>query len=505
MTRHGAITRIDHPKGWGLIADGPDTRWFGAQGLSGGSFASLSVGDSVTFDLQPNPRPEKREQCPLVATNVKASTHALVRRGQSSHTAMRPSLSTQGLQHLSSKGNCETLKRVEEKKIHRADGSFVIERTEVTRLVFQPYGQHAGVTRFHKSIPRDQFGNVAGPEYDLSPDGTFRGQTILVMQLYTGEGFTFAEPKAALERKGFTVDVRTSLPELKTFCTVLSSSCQLWVVSGMTSSLTDGHCQAIQAFVNSGKGLFIWGDNDPYTADANALLRHLEQTNELSLSGNFVGDTNLVEAKLDGRESLKGVPGFTNHLVTTGLETLYEGITIAKVRGHPDHPVKQFKPLIRSSDGEVVTAFHDRNHVRIMIDGGYTRLYPDRWGRTAGTARFVTNAACWLYNHEARQAAEKSRGRASSPARSRKVEAPKSDDSLSRLSTPQRSSECRDGAGCSRFGCHFTHPPQRKGDCHYGAGCSRFGCRFMHPPQRKGDCRDGAGCSRFGCRFLHPR
>ena len=142
MTRHGAITRID-PKGWGLIADGHDTRWFGAQGLSGGSLASLSVGDSVTFDLQPNPRPEKREQCPLVATNVKASTHALVRRGQSSHPEMKLSLSTQGLEHLGSKGNCETLKRVEEKKIHRADGSFMIERTEVTRVVFQPYGKHA--------------------------------------------------------------------------------------------------------------------------------------------------------------------------------------------------------------------------------------------------------------------------------------------------------------------------------------------------------------------------
>ena len=410
-------------------------------------------------------------------------------------------LSAQSLQHCSSKGKCDTSKRVEEKKTHRADGSFVIERTEVTRVVFQPYGRHAGVTRFHKSTPRDKFGNVAGPEYDLSPDGTFRGQTILVIQLYTGE-FTFAEPKAALERKGFTVDLHTSLPDLKTFCKALDKSCQLWVVSGSTASLTDGHCQAIQAFVNSRKGLFIWGDNDPYTADANVLLRYLEQTNELSLSGNFMGDTNLAEAKLDGRESLKGVAGFTNHLVTTGLETLYEGITIAKVRGHPDHPVRQFRPLIRSSDGEVVTAFHDRNHVRIMIDGGFTRLFPDRWDRTAGTARFVTNAACWLYNHEGRQAgAEKQpRGRASSPARGRgkqpvKVEAdpmgksagggkPKADDSLSRRSTPQRSNDCRDGAACSRFGCQFTHPPERKGDCREGAACLRLDCRFLHPTDR---------------------
>ena len=109
----------------------------------------------------------------------------------------------------------------------------------------------------------------------------------------------------------------------------------------------------------------------------------------------------------EGKGNARDKPGFTNHLVTTGLESLYEGITIASVQG----PIKQFKPLIRSSDGQVVTACRDCNNLRIMFDGGFTRLYPDRWDRTAGTARFVTNAACWLYNHEGRQAQGQDRGR----------------------------------------------------------------------------------------------
>ena len=73
--------------------------------------------------------------------------------------------------------------------------------------------------------------------------------------------------------------------------------------------------------------------------------------------------------------------------------------------------------VFRSSDGNVVTACHDKHKVRILIDGGFTRLMDECWDKTAGTARFVTNAACWLYNWEGRQkpraiaAAKKSGGR----------------------------------------------------------------------------------------------
>jgi uncharacterized protein YegL len=43
--------------------------------------------------------------------------------------------------------------------------------------VFNPI---AGQTRFDKSIPRDQFRNVVGQQYDLSPDGVFCGNKVAV-------------------------------------------------------------------------------------------------------------------------------------------------------------------------------------------------------------------------------------------------------------------------------------------------------------------------------------
>ena len=44
---------------------------------------------------------------------------------------------------------------------------------------------------------------------------------------------------------------------------------------------------------------------------------------------------------------------------------------------------------MRSDDGKVITASYEEDGKRIMVDGGFTRLMPNRWDRTAGTARFV--------------------------------------------------------------------------------------------------------------------
>ena len=144
------------------------------------------------------------------------------------------------------------------------------------------------------------------------------------------------------------------------------------------------------------KGLFLWGDNDPYNADANSILAALPETSGLTLTGNYMGDQVLQEHAPKGQGD--DGAGFRQHLVCTGLESMYEGITIAAVRG----PAQLSHALIKSSDGGTVTACYDSNGSRILIDGGFTRLYEDRWARTAGTARFVTNAACWLYNFEGR-------------------------------------------------------------------------------------------------------
>jgi hypothetical protein len=54
-----------------------------------------------------------------------------------------------------------------------------------------------------------------------------------VYQAYTGENFTFAEPKAALEKKGFEVVLwREKLPPVGDFAKTLDTCCQLWLLSG---------------------------------------------------------------------------------------------------------------------------------------------------------------------------------------------------------------------------------------------------------------------------------
>ena len=73
---------------------------------------------------------------------------------------------------------------------------------------------------------------------------------------------------------------------------------------------------------------------------------------------------------------------------------MYEGITIAKI----NDPQNVMKPLIWSSDGNVVSAIYEEQGLRLIIDGGYTRLYYS-WDN-AGTGRYVKNAAAWLVNYE---------------------------------------------------------------------------------------------------------
>ena len=82
-----------------------------------------------------------------------------------------------------------------------------------------------------------------------------------------------------------------------------------------------------------------------------------------------------------------------NHLITTGLQQIYEGITIATIQDN-----QNLKPLIYNSEGNVVAAYYEQNGKRAILDGGFTRLYVS-WDE-AGTGRYVKNAAAWLVNYE---------------------------------------------------------------------------------------------------------
>jgi hypothetical protein len=229
----------------------------------------------------------------------------------------------------------------------------------------------------------DQYGNAQGNQFDLAVDGAFSGQTIAVIQLYS---FSLDDVKAALAQKGFSVyRWSNSPPSPAELEKALAKSCQLWIISGGSLQLNDQHLAVIKRFFEAGHGLYIWGDNDPYFADANFVGNAVFST---SMHGDTPG------GQVVGMNEGKKAPGLTpNLLLTTGLEHVFEGITIATVEAS-----QTLKPLIYGSAGNLVAAFYDRDGKRAIFDGGFTRLY-NNWD-TAGTARYVKNAAAWLANSE---------------------------------------------------------------------------------------------------------
>ena len=247
------------------------------------------------------------------------------------------------------------------------------------------YTPVAGQSAQKLTVARDPYGNAKGNQYDLAPDGAFDGQTVAVIQLYNESAFDFKVVKDALKEKGFSVARWTAMPSPKDLEAALAKSSQLWIIAGQMRLLTDEHVAIIRRFWEAGHGLYIWGDNDPYYVDANVLGKALFDT---TMDGNLPGD------KPVGLQSSSGKPGLVpDLLLTTSLEHIYEGITIATI-----HPSADLRPLIVGSAGNLVAAFYDKAGRRAIFDGGFTRLY-NKWD-TAGTARYVKNAAAWLVNAE---------------------------------------------------------------------------------------------------------
>jgi hypothetical protein len=136
--------------------------------------------------------------------------------------------------------------------------------------------------------PKDKFGNADGNKYDLVKDGAFKGLKIVILQLYTTSDFTFQKPTQALEQKGFEVQRWSSTPpsptELKS---ALVSASQLWIISDKVRKLDSKHLEVIKDFFDSGKGIYIWGDNEPFYSDANYIAQVLVGT---TMHGNLNGD-----------------------------------------------------------------------------------------------------------------------------------------------------------------------------------------------------------------------
>lgn len=229
----------------------------------------------------------------------------------------------------------------------------------------------------------DRYGNAAGNQNDLAVDGAFTGQTVAVIQLYA---FDLEATRAALAEKGYSVYRWSGRPpEADELERALAKSSQLWIISGDQPLLSKKHLAIIKKFFDAGHGVYIWGDNDPYYADANAVAEALFGARML---GDVRGDQVVGLMKTPGKHGL-----LPRHLLTTGIEFLYEGITIATIQ-----PNQALAPLLYGSADNLVSAIYDHDGKRAVLDGGFTRLY-NKWD-TAGTARYVKNAAAWLSNVE---------------------------------------------------------------------------------------------------------
>ncbi len=251
------------------------------------------------------------------------------------------------------------------------------------------YKDEAGVERTRtevRQVQRDSYGNAASSHFDLAVDGAFEGQTVVVLQLYVDSSFTFEQPRAALKDKGFSVYRWTgNVPSVEDLRAALAKANQFWLISGDKQLLTPAHVKVIQDFFNAGHGVYIWGDNQPYYADANVLGAALMDS---GMDGNLPGGQTVAFSPATGKPGLR-----KDHLVTTGLEHVFEGITIATIR-----PSQHLTPLIWGSAGNLVTVVYEHQGKRAILDGGFTRLYCN-WD-TAGTGRYVKNAAAWLANVE---------------------------------------------------------------------------------------------------------
>lgn len=243
------------------------------------------------------------------------------------------------------------------------------------------YTGWAGVSNI-PSTANDRFSNSKGNQYDLAQDGSFSGYTIILLNLCFDCEFASAE--RALGYKGFAVKEYKQLPsnqELRALLALPNS--QLWIISDMTIHMDTTCVNMIYDYYMQGHGVYIWGDNDPYNADANLLLNKLFG---VQMSGSVFGD------RLISIQRGPGQPGIIkNHPITTGLAYFYEGITVATV------DVGQIlKPLVYGSAGNIIAAYYDGNGRRALVDGGFTRLFI-MWD-SAGTSRYVVNAAVWLAN-----------------------------------------------------------------------------------------------------------
>jgi len=227
---------------------------------------------------------------------------------------------------------------------------------------------------------------------DAIADGSMSGLTVLIGKFYNGSEFPNSQfhsyAGAALEKKGFKLQLVNTETE---FIEQLPNYDIAWIISNLErNSMGPQFADACIAHHKKGKGLFVWGDNAPYFAQANAVLPKLTNST-MQLVDNTPGDK-VLKLSYDSQRGTF----LPTHIITTGIPQLYEGVTIC----YPNTVPANVTVLAQSTDGHPVILFVDKAHScgRVVIDCGFTKLFC-KWD-SIGTARYVSNAAGWLAGFE---------------------------------------------------------------------------------------------------------
>lgn len=264
--------------------------------------------------------------------------------------------------------------------------------TSTTSVPLERYNEVAGRSDIIDALAYDRYGNPTGREYDLGRDGAFTEFNILIAQFYSDFQFTDAAmqlPIDALNAKGFQVKlVKTEDECLKELAS--NRYAIAWIISTLhigdpkfISALTDFH--------SAGGAIFLFADNTPYVCHASEFLR---TKFGITVEGDYYGNQTMTYQEKGHQET----GHFGQHEIFTGIKNLFEGITIC----HPVYSTtasrEVFNTIATASDGNSSIAVYDppatSKDGRLCLDCGFTKLYIN-WD-TAGTARYIVNATCWL-------------------------------------------------------------------------------------------------------------
>ena len=264
--------------------------------------------------------------------------------------------------------------------------------SSTTSVPFERYNEVAGRSNITDARLYDLYGNPSGREYDLGRDGAFKEFNILIAQFYSDFQFTDVAmqlPIDALNAKGFQVKHVKTEDEC---ITELASNryAIVWIISTMNIG-NPKFISVLNDFQAVGGAVFLFADNTPYVSHASEFLKGKFG---ITLDGGYYGGQTMAY-KEDGYQE---TGSFGQHEIFTGIKNLFEGITIC----HPVYSTaasrEVFTTIATATDGNSSIAVYDppvaSKEGRLCLDCGFTKLYVN-WD-SAGTARYIVNATCWL-------------------------------------------------------------------------------------------------------------